>query len=49
MNQIVTILRRRDGLTVEEAHMIDFLDDQQVGNYPGYAFQSWYRHEYLTQ
>lgn len=29
--------------------MIDYIDDQQVGNYPCYAFQSWYRHEYLTQ
>lgn len=29
--------------------MIDYIDDQQVGNYPCYAFQSWYRHEHLTQ
>lgn len=28
---------------------IDHIDDQQVGNYPCYAFQSWYLHEYLTQ
>ncbi len=29
--------------------MIDYIDDQQVGNYPCYAFQSWYLHEYLHE
>jgi hypothetical protein len=28
--------------------MIDFIDDQMVGNYTGNNFQTWYRKEYLT-
>lgn len=28
--------------------MIDYIDDQALGNWPGYMFQPWYRHEYIT-
>lgn len=27
---------------------MDFIEDQLVGNFPGHAFQAWYRHEYFT-
>lgn len=27
--------------------MIDFIDDQLVGNYPCHAFRAWFYYEYM--